>query len=66
MKGCIIVNLHWDVNLDDGESLFEFLFPLPELDPVFRTTRKGGILHQEVSEWQHDDVGLTSSLSSMR
>jgi hypothetical protein len=27
MKGCIIVNLHWDVNLDDGESLFEFLFP---------------------------------------
>jgi hypothetical protein len=36
------------------------------LHPVFRTPRKGGILHQEVFEWELGDVVMTSSSSLMR
>ena len=37
-----------------------------DVDPIFRTPRKGGIFHQEVFEWAHDVVVLTNSSSSMR
>ena len=36
-----------------------------DVDPIFRTPRKGGIFHQEVFEWDHGVDVLTNNLSLM-